>query len=262
MAPPHPEHDLARGGWKGDVPWTWSPVNDPAASPVSGVFQASRARLKGGPRGSHGPHPGKALCPGLAHCLSECRESWPRRSYSQDDGGRDRYYSHKSRWLSVQAYNQMARNLSSPSARWRKHYSNYCENVVAKAHRHRTQSLAQRTVRPPKRHSRIPRDTERCPWLTLSHSLSAGAILLPGIPSLEPPPLRKLQGAHCCELSRVTLTPGAGSGAGLGGRPGVASSSAGDTVRVAPASLLAWFTSTYVTNTQHAFIIFAVTIFW
>ena len=100
--------------------------------------------------------------PGLAHCLSECRESWPRRSYSQDDGGRDRYYSHKSRWLSVQAYNQMARNLSSPSARWRKHYSNYCENVVAKAHRHRTQSLAQRTVRPPKRHSRIPRDTERC----------------------------------------------------------------------------------------------------
>ena len=63
MAPPHPERDLARGGWKGDVPWTWSPGNDPAASPLSGVFQASRARLKGGPRGSHGPHPGKALCP-------------------------------------------------------------------------------------------------------------------------------------------------------------------------------------------------------
>ena len=109
---------------------------------------------------------------------------------------------------------------------------------------------------------RVSHSVQRDPWLTLSHSLSAGAILSPGIPSLEPPPLRKLQGAHCCELSRVTLTPGAGSGAGLGGRPGVASSSAGDTVRVAPASLLAWFTSTYVTNTQHAFIIFAVTIFW
>ena len=34
--------------------------------------------------------------------------------------------------------------------------------LQAKPHRHRKQSLAQRTVWPPKRRSRIPWDTERC----------------------------------------------------------------------------------------------------
>ena len=100
--------------------------------------------------------------PGLAHCLSESRESWPQWSYSQDDGGRNRYYSHKSHWLSVQAYNQMARNLSSPVQDGENTTQTTVRMLQAKAHRHRTQSLAQRTVRPSKCHSRIPRDTESC----------------------------------------------------------------------------------------------------
>ncbi|XP_036680793.1 cAMP-dependent protein kinase inhibitor gamma isoform X1 [Balaenoptera musculus] len=63
MGPPHLEHDLARGGWKRDALWTESPGTGPAAFPLSNVFQASQARLKGSPRGSRGPYPGKALCP-------------------------------------------------------------------------------------------------------------------------------------------------------------------------------------------------------
>lgn len=63
MGPRHLEHDLARGGWKSDAPWTESPGTGPAAFPLSNVFQASQARLKGSPRGSRGPYPGKALCP-------------------------------------------------------------------------------------------------------------------------------------------------------------------------------------------------------
>ena len=38
----------------GAAPWTQSP-----GISLSSVFQASRARLKGGPRGSRGPLPGR-----------------------------------------------------------------------------------------------------------------------------------------------------------------------------------------------------------
>ena len=54
MAPPHLECDLARGGWTGAAPWTRSP-----GVALSSVFQASRPRPRGGPRGSRGPLPGR-----------------------------------------------------------------------------------------------------------------------------------------------------------------------------------------------------------
>lgn len=63
--PPHLESDLAQGGWKRPAVYIWagSPGTGLAASSLSPLFQAGEARLKGTPRGHHGPYPGKALCP-------------------------------------------------------------------------------------------------------------------------------------------------------------------------------------------------------
>lgn len=103
---------------------------------------------------------------------------------------------------------------------------------------------------------RVSHSVQHDPWLTLSHSLSAGVILLPGTTTAK-----KLQSVHCCMLSRVTLTP-------WGGRRCWPRRQAGGCVltcrRHSSRDPLhhCWHVLSLPTLQTHVFIIFAVTIFW
>nr|KAF6423376.1 cAMP-dependent protein kinase inhibitor gamma [Rousettus aegyptiacus] len=61
---------------------TGSPGAGPAASSLSPVSQASKARLKGTPRGHRGPYPGKALRPHLQAPRSRHLLTVPRYTFT------------------------------------------------------------------------------------------------------------------------------------------------------------------------------------